>query len=149
MKLFKLAQNFAVLLLPFLAASALANPIRLGAIDGLEVITGSEGPVMLTATKLEGYVYIENLAYEKDVRIHYRVGNTWQNVPATYVATLDNGLEKWSFSTPLWPLPLGSQVGTNYEVGFSYGVNGQVYGIGSNILISAGPRGIYPSHAGE
>lgn len=148
----KLNQLFMKCLLSSLtlfAAVAEASPIRLGAVDGLEVAIGSEGPVQLTATKLEGYVYVENLAYVKEVKLHYRLGNRWESVPATYAETMSDGLEKWTFSTPLAPLPLGVRVGHNYEIAFSYAVNGEVFGIGSNLLMSAGPRGIYPTHLGE
>lgn len=49
---------------------------------------------------IEGYVEVENIAYEKDVTVHYATGNgIWTNCKAVYVTGTGNNREIWKFKT--------------------------------------------------
>ncbi len=129
------------------AGAAYAQPITLGAISGeTETLVSTESPLSMMGTRLAGYVLVENLAYEKEVLVHYSYDKeTWHQVEAFYDETLESGLEKWVFETPLVTLPEGSNVGHTYEVGFSYAVKGDSFGLDKNLCVSAGPRGVCPN----
>ena len=129
------------------AGAANAQPITLGAISGeTETLVSTESAVSMMGTRLAGYVLVENLAYEKDVVVHYSYDKeNWLQVEASYEETLESGLEKWVFETPLVTLPVGSNVGHTYEVGFSYQTRGDTFGLEKNLCVSAGPRGVCPN----
>lgn len=51
---------------------------------------------------LEGYISIQNLAFEKNVTVHYTYdgGKTWYDAPASYLKTdLNDNSEVWKFQT--------------------------------------------------
>ena len=130
------------------AGAAYAQPISLGEIAGeTETLVSTDSPVSTLGTRLTGYVLVENLAYEKEVLVHYSYDKeNWLQTEASYAETLESGLEKWVFETPLAVLPEGSNVGHTYQVGFSFETNGNTYGLGENLCVSAGPRGICPNY---
>lgn len=72
---------------------------------------------------VEGYISVQNLAFEKKVTVHYTVdGNTWLDAPASYLKTnSSDNYEVWKFTTqssyPLQPVVFC----------IKYEVNGQTY----------------------
>lgn len=149
MSMYSGSRNLATLFLgsTLAAGVASAQPITLGAISGeTETLVSTESAVSMMGTRLSGFVLLENLAFEKDVVVHYSYDKeTWLQVEASYDETLESGLEKWVFETPLVTLPEGSNVGHTYEVGFSYKAIGESYGLEKNLCVSAGPRGVCPN----
>lgn len=64
---------------------------------------------------VEGYIEVENLAYEKEVTVVYRVGDgLWREEPAAYAAPTVAGREAWSFSLP--PVKLGMKQCSHFEL---------------------------------
>lgn len=74
---------------------------------------------------LEGYIAVQNLAFQKNVTVHYTIdnGKTWADVPATYVKqNLSTANEEiWKFATPT------VQYGQQTMFCIKYQVNGQTY----------------------
>lgn len=97
------------------------------------------------AGRAEGYVEIENLAYTKQVVIHYSAGSAaWTTVNAVYVASIGNNREIWKFTTgetvylPRWG-------GCSFDFAVEYKVNGRSYwdnNNGSNYKIDCGGVGV-------
>lgn len=75
------------------------------------------------SSHLEGYVAVQNLAFQKKVTINYTTdGKTWSNVPASYLKTnpTDN-YDVWKFITP------SAYPGEPTTFCIKYEVNGQTY----------------------
>jgi hypothetical protein len=102
------------------------------------------------AGKAVGYVEVENLAYNKEVIVHYSAsGAAWTTVKAVHVASIGNNREIWKFTTaettflPRWG-------GASFDFAIQYKVNGQVYwdnNGGANFAIDCGGVGVSrPQH---
>jgi len=80
---------------------------------------------------IEGDVAIDNIAYDKIVRLHYsQAGGAWQTVDASYVRTAPDGKEVWHFiSTPTVGRVNGSPTSynTHWDFAIEYQVNGSTY----------------------
>ena len=89
----------------------------------------------------EGYIEVENIAYNKEVIVHYSMGGAaWTNTRAEFVTSLGNNREIWKFKTaeavylPRWG-------GANYDFAIEYKVNGNSFwdnNGGGNYLVSCG-----------
>lgn len=87
----------------------------------------SKSTVMLDTAKhkyyygLQGYVFLKDLAYAKDVKVHYTKDNwkTYKSIDATYIKDLDN-IELWTFFISCYDYIEG-------EYAISYTVNGETY----------------------
>lgn len=93
--------------------------------------------------RVTGYASIKNLAYQKNVVLHYALSRNgsndlvWLDVPATYVKTFANGAEQWRFETP-WETAWS---GMTYYFCLKYTVGGVTYwdnNAGRNYQVSAG-----------
>ncbi len=91
----------------------------------------------LTAT---GYVEVENIAYAKNVTIHYTTnGTTWQDTSAEYYQPTWGNYEAWKFQTPC--IELGYRGSATITFAVKYEVNGQTYwdnNNGNNYSVAAG-----------
>ncbi|GKX30921.1 glycogen-binding regulatory subunit of S/T protein phosphatase I [Vallitalea longa] len=76
-----------------------------------------------------GYIYVNNLNSNKKVSVHYTYdGINWLDQPATYLKTLKNGSEVWSYRTPDHPYAAMSRDCTyNCRFAIKYEVNGNTY----------------------
>jgi hypothetical protein len=74
------------------------------------------------AADMDGYIAIQNLAYNKNVTVHYSLDNSnvWNDVSASYYKTNTDGYEVWHFKTPI--ASYGS-----IKFAIKYEVNGQTY----------------------
>lgn len=72
---------------------------------------------------VEGYIAVQNLAFEKKVTVHYTIdGKTWSDVPASYLKTDTNdNCDIWKFMTP------SAYPGQKVTFCIKYEVNGQTY----------------------
>ena len=72
-----------------------------------------------------GYIAIKNIAYQKDVTVHYSIDNgiTQQTATASYLRTNTDGYEVWSFNIP----EVAGQFYTENSFYIQYNVNGQTY----------------------
>ena len=110
----------------------------------------SDNPVKLIYAKPEitdynklsatGYVEVENIAYEKNVTIHYSYdGITWQDTSAEYYKPTWGNYEAWKFQTPA--VTLGYREHATITFAIKYEVNGQTYwdnNNGKNYSVAAG-----------
>jgi hypothetical protein len=100
-----------------------------------KIQTNCNGSVCYRVT---GGIEVKNLAYEKQVSVVYTTGNgQWNEVAATYAASIDNGFETWNFSQD-------AVAGATFEFTIKYVFNGQTYwdnnnGINYKIGGSANP----------
>ncbi|AAK76874.1 hypothetical protein BJV85_003792 [Clostridium acetobutylicum] len=75
---------------------------------------------------VEGYLAVRNLAFEKNVYVHYSLdgGKNWSDSPAAYVKTNpSDNYEVWKFKTPSSSESFGPPI----TYCFKYEVNGQTY----------------------
>lgn len=75
---------------------------------------------------VEGYIAVQNLAFQKNVYVHYSLdgGKTWTDSPASYVKTNpSDGYEVWKFKTN----SSSEEFGPAIMYCFKYEVNGQTY----------------------
>ncbi len=89
----------------------------------------TDSPVQLSYAKyvnvgyyggaMEGYICVKNLAYNKNVVVHYLSGSSWNDVNATYLKTNADGSEIWHFYTNF--------NGLSTKFAIKYEVNGQTY----------------------
>lgn len=89
-------------------------------------------------------IKIKNIAYEKNVYIHFRMlgSNEWVDVKCRYSHSLNNGYEVW-YGDPMWysPYYTGIQFAIRYEV------NGQTYwdnNNGTDYYVTSDD--LYPEH---
>lgn len=75
------------------------------------------------AGKVEGYIAVQNLAFEKKVTIHYTIdGKTWSDVPASYLKTdANDNCDVWKFIMP------AAYPAQKVTFCIKYEVNGQTY----------------------
>lgn len=77
------------------AASAASNPVELIFARG-DVYGGG---AFQAYASIYGNIEIENIAYSKNVTVHYSLdGTTWKDVSASYYKSTANNKEIWSFS---------------------------------------------------
>lgn len=115
-----------------------------------EVISdASAGPVALLSSQLKGVVRVENLAYEKELTVFYKVGNESFEASASFLRLEQEPYELWSFETEVLPMPLDEQVGHTYDVTVNYKVAGQEYESDQTVCVSSGPRPVCPTEFGE
>lgn len=93
-----------------------------------------------TGTGATGYVEVENLAYDKNITIHYSFdGNEWFDTAAEYYRPTYGNYEAWTFETTgKYPTYRGS---VTVQFAIKYEVNGQTYwdnNNGNNYTVSAG-----------
>lgn len=71
-------------------------------------------------TRFTGVVEVKNIAYSKQVIVHYQTGFTgWTSQAAQYIGPSRAGYEYWGFKS--------NQLGTTADFAVEYKVNGQVY----------------------
>lgn len=100
--------------------------------------------------KLNGYVEVANLGYNKQVEIYYteRKANNWQVIQASYVGPTSGNKEVWSFKSP--EHSFSPRLSADFQFAIKYTVNGQVYwdnNNGNDYKVGVGPRPIYPEFA--
>ncbi|QUI23948.1 hypothetical protein HZI73_17340 [Vallitalea pronyensis] len=82
----------------------------------------------ITGYYTTGYIYINNLDYNKNVIVHYTYdGMNWMDQTATYMKTLADGSEVWSYSTPHQAYSPAHQYTYNCQFAIKYEVNGHTY----------------------
>lgn len=105
---------------------------------------GSEG-----LGRMYGFVAVKNLAYEKDVAVHWgqRQGaGPWRDTAATYVGALADGREVWTFETPEVSYP--PRLSAEFQFAVRYRVQGREYWDnrgGSDWRIATGARTVFPA----
>jgi hypothetical protein len=95
---------------------------------------------------MTGYIEIENLAYEKEVIVHWTEihSSTWNDTAAYYVKTLESGKELWAFETPA--VEFTPRLSADFKFAIKYAVNGTEYwdnNGSADYKISVGPRPLY------
>lgn len=72
---------------------------------------------------LHGSVYVQNLAYDKLIKVKYTTDNwlTFNEVDASHAQSIEGNIERWGFNLAL---PVDA---SDVEFVFSYGVNGETY----------------------
>jgi len=91
----------------------------------------------------EGTIAVQNLAYQKNVVVHYSLnGGTWKDLEASYSDSVGGNQEEWTFSVTLGTAPVGQDIDPlDVEFAIKYTVNGQTYwdnNNGQNYVISLG-----------
>lgn len=91
------------------------------------------------------YVEVANLAYQKNVYIHHlMVDGTWQDLPLTYINSIDANTDMWELNySYISTAPTSQALGNQFAI--KYVVNGQTYwdnNGGNNYQIS-GTVGMY------
>ncbi|MFC5702996.1 Ig-like domain-containing protein [Cohnella faecalis] len=72
--------------------------------------------------EFSGAVEVNNVAYQKEVYIHYSTGNgQWSDIPATYAGKTEGNLEAWTFKKTI------NEPGKQIQFVVKYVVNGQTY----------------------
>lgn len=88
----------------------------------------------------EGYIEIENIAYAKNVTVHYSFdGTTWEDCAATYYKPTWGNYEAWKFKTEGRTTGMKGSVEVKFSI--KYEVNGQTYwdnNDGKNYSVEAG-----------
>lgn len=109
----------------------------------------SDKPVNLIYAKPEyiypgigatGYIEVENIAYDKDVTVHYSYNGTdWYDCSAEYYKPTWGNYEAWRFSIP--GIAYGYKSSVTIQFAIKYEVNGQTYwdnNNGKNYSVAAG-----------
>lgn len=74
-----------------------------------------------------GYIEVENIAYEKNVTVHYSYnGIDWYDCSAQYYKPTHGNYEAWSFATPGISRP-GGDLPVTVQFAIKYEVNGNTY----------------------
>jgi len=60
---------------------------------------------------VKGALILKNLCYHKNVIFHHDTKGYWEDIPCSYVNTLDNEMELWEFNIPIHA-PVGPYVGS-------------------------------------
>ena len=94
-----------------------------------------------------GYIEVADLAYHKQVVVHYNVRQTsqWKDVAAKYVGSSGANREIWSFETPKVSYP--PRLSGDFQFAIRYTVAGKTYwdnNGGRNYMVGDGPRPIWP-----
>ena len=97
---------------------------------------------------VRGYIEVANLAYHKQVVVHYNVRQTshWQNVAATYLRPGPKGSNReiWYFETPKASYP--PRLSADFQFAIRYTVGGKTYwdnNGGRDYRVGDGPRPIW------
>jgi len=95
-----------------------------------------------------GYIEVENLAYEKQVVVHYtdRRSGLWRDIHAVFTQSMEDNKEAWYFESEEVSYP--PRLSADFQFAIKYLVNGEEYwdnNGGMNYSISTGPRPFYPS----
>jgi hypothetical protein len=98
--------------------------------------------------KMSGYIQVQNIAYHKQVTVHYAVGwaGEWKDLPAGYFMSLSDDYEVWYFESE--GVPYSSRLSADFRFAIKYAVDGREYwdnNQGRDYMISTGPRPIYPT----
>jgi len=124
-----------------------ANPLALHFAKAYTVTSFLEYPVYNSEGFVRGFIEVENLGFHKDIAAHYTVnGQTWLDAPATYVTTLEDNKEIWTFL--ISGAPVNQRIGFSARFALKYTVNGQTYwdnNDGMDYLIADGPRVMFPN----
>lgn len=142
----KLTIAFFLALFPFLPACGGAGPAAPSAGADRALAAGSPPIQLISArtrmiggggsytAKLSGDIELENIAYQKDVKVVYDCGEGWKEAPARYVKSLAGNREHWAFQVALGERssqgdPRGGYAGPRVVTQFAlkYTVNGQTY----------------------
>ena len=94
-----------------------------------------------------GYIEVDNLAFHKQVVVHYNVRQTsqWHKVAASYVRPSKNNREIWYFETPKYSYP--PRLSSDFQFAIGYTVNGRTYwdnNRGLDYRVGDGPRPMWP-----
>lgn len=93
-----------------------------------KIITTYTDQGQITGYYTTGYIYINNLDYNKNVTVHYTYdGTNWLDQSATYLKTLADGSEVWTYSTPEQAYSPAHQYTYNCKFAIEYEVNGNTY----------------------
>ena len=98
--------------------------------------------------KMSGYIQVKNIAYHKQVTVHYAVGwdGEWQDLSASYFMPLFDDDEVWYFESE--GVPYSSRLSADFRFAVKYEVGGREYwdnNHGKDYMISTGPRPLYPT----
>ncbi|QUH30302.1 carbohydrate-binding protein [Vallitalea guaymasensis] len=75
-----------------------------------------------------GYINVKNLSADKNITVHYTYdGSNWLDQSASYLKTLKDGSEVWSFSTPHKIYAPQHHTYHNCRFALKYEVNGNTY----------------------
>lgn len=104
------------------SAAADAAPVGL-------LVARYQGNIDMSAPYVEGAIEVDDLAFEKVVRVHYRwteedVASDWLEVTATYAGELGPRSERWVFRTDCAP---AHPRGANFELYVEYEVEGRLH----------------------
>jgi len=100
---------------------------------------------------IQGEIEIANLAYSKNVEVHYSIdGGVWKTVICSYDRTLVNGIEIWKMNIDCFLMPNKAQLKSiACQFAIKYTVNGKTYwdnNNGANYKISTEGTNIqYPT----
>lgn len=104
-------------------ASASGNPVEF--MWGSGYSYGTHG---FTHTQVSGYVEVSNIAYNKNVTIHYTFnGTTWDDISAEYYKPTLGNKEAWYFHFGHFSNIGEPGPGTTFTFAIKYEVNGQTY----------------------
>ncbi|MBW1810732.1 MAG: hypothetical protein JRJ87_21245 [Deltaproteobacteria bacterium] len=98
--------------------------------------------------RLYGYIEVENLAYEKQVVVHYldRQSGNWRDIQAVFLQSLSDNKEVWYFESE--EVGYSPRLSADFQFAIRYSVNGEEYwdnNAGKDYRISTGPRPLYPT----
>ena len=136
----------------------LSFALVLAMLIGIFAVIPSVGAVSATPVKLiyakpvyrgmglgaQGYVEVENIAYTKNITIHYTIDNeTWSDCFATYLQPTHGNYEAWSFETPIMGIGHRGHGTITFAIKYEVEVNGstQTYwdnNNGQNYSVAAG-----------
>lgn len=89
----------------------------------------------------QGYIDVENIAYEKNITIHYSYdGISWEDIAAEYYAPSSGNREIWKFQIPN-TYSIGMRFNATITFAIKYEVNGETYwdnNNGSNYSVATG-----------
>ena len=97
-----------------------------------------------------GFIEVANLAYHKQVVVHYNVRQTshWQDTVASYLGPAKNNREIWRFETPRVSYP--PRLSAGFQFAIRYQAAGQTHwdnNHGRDYQVGDGPRPIWPRMA--
>lgn len=120
------------------SVSAASNPVAL--VYAKSVVKSAQS--LGWAAWMEGYVEVENIAYAKEVTIHYSFdGVTWDDISAKYMQKSHGTKEIWSFTTQSNPFTtIDYHFYKEIKFAIKYKVDGKTYwdnNNGKNYFVAA------------
>ncbi|MCT4596924.1 MAG: CBM21 domain-containing protein [Vallitalea sp.] len=92
----------------------------------MDTVYGDYGRIKAYSTS--GYIHINNMSSAKNVYVHYTYNGTdWLDAPASYLKTLEDGSEVWSYNTPKMTYEPAHQYNYYCQFAIRYEVGGNTY----------------------